>query len=99
MTHDPHRDRYGGPPITNPPPYSRDRHSGLLWATVAIGLLVAIGLGFWGSGQRSDTTANPPAVTAAPAPATGTGAASRRDNGTAGATRSIIHCQSDARPV
>jgi hypothetical protein len=48
MTHDAHRDPYGGSPITNPPPYSRGRHSGLLWATVAMGLLVAVGLSFWG---------------------------------------------------
>ena len=68
MTHDPDRDSS----ITNPTRYSRGSHSGLLWATVALGLFVAIGLTFWDSSHRSDSAANPPAVTAAPAPAAGT---------------------------
>jgi hypothetical protein len=70
MTHDPYRDSYRGPQDTSPPWYSRDTHSGLLWATAALAVAAVVGLGFWATSDHS--TANPPAVTAAPAPATGT---------------------------
>ena len=69
-------DPYSVPPHsagTNPPRHVREQTSDGTWMGAAIAVAVIVGLGFWALSHRSEptTAANPPAVTAAPAPATG----------------------------
>jgi hypothetical protein len=67
MTNDPFR----SPPGTNPPRHVA-QPSNAPWIGGAIVVAALLGLGIWMVGHKSaTTTANPPAVTAAPAPAAG----------------------------
>jgi len=67
-------DPFPSPPGTNPPRHVPNRDYGMMgWAAAGIAAVVVIGLTLlWAESGRKSTQANPPAVTAAPAPTTGT---------------------------
>src|SRR5258705_10955178 len=60
-------DPFRTPPGTNPPRHVREASSYTPWIGTAIALALVFALGFWAT-SRPTTTANPPAVTATPAP-------------------------------
>ena len=66
-------DPFRGPPGTNPPRHVPNRDYGMMgWAAAGVAAVVVLGLALlWGESGRKSPAANPPAVTAAPAPSTG----------------------------
>jgi hypothetical protein len=64
-------DPFQGPPGTNPPRRLRpDGDNGAIgWTLGAVCVVALLGVSYWAWSERAPAPTNPPAVTAAPAPA------------------------------